>query len=206
MKRKLSVLLILCMLIPLAACGKKDAANEPASEPVVTEATGSESAAEPTKIPETEPAPESAPESAKGSADASEPVTEPTPATASEASIRDEGLSAIFEEVMNVHPGSAGSSISAAACAVRLLDWGAETELNDDGIRSATEAWLEEQDETSRELFKESIRLVRASCDTVRDKDPEFILSYTGISSGFCPWDDRAFSVLETVFSACGLE
>ncbi len=206
MKRILSVLIMLCMLIPLAACGKNDAATEPTSAAAATASSGSEPASESADEPGTESGSVPVTESVEESAAEPETVAEATPAAASETPVRDEELSGIFEKVMRVYPGTAGSSISAAACAVRLLDWGAETELNDDGIRSATEAWFEEQDEESRELFKESIRLVRALRDDLRDKDHEYIMDLTGIDSAFWPWNERAFSVPDTVCSACGVE
>ena len=114
MKKRTIVILSLLALLSLSACGKAAPAPTPTPAPVVTETPA------PTPAPTPEPTPV--------------PTPEPLPLIPDLPEVHDEALEQIFEAVLSVYPGTAGTSLRAARCAAWLLDWGAVTTLTDDEI------------------------------------------------------------------------
>ena len=139
MKRILMITLALFVLLSLAACGKKAPAATPTPAPVPTE----------TPAPTPEPTPEPTPA----------PTPEPLPLAPELPEIHDAALEEIFEGVLSVYPGTAGSSLRAARCAAWLLDWGAVTSLTDDEIYSAVGSWMDKQSDERLSTFLESMTL-----------------------------------------------
>lgn len=185
MKRMLALIVALCLLLPLAACGKPAAAPTP--EPTPTPTATPEPTPEPTPVPTPRPTPE------------------PLPLIPDLPPVHDEALSQIFEGVLQVYPGSAGCSLRAACCAAWLLDWGAETKLTDDEIYSAVGCWLEEQNDERLSAFLESILSVYDRCYDLRGEHAQGLMSDAGIESSLYPWNDRAFRCVEMVIYGCGL-
>ena len=185
MKKLLSMILALCMLFTLTACGKKSAEPRPAPTPAPTEAPS----------PTPEPTPEPTPA----------PTPEPLPIQPELPPVHDEALNRIFEGVLGVYPGSAGCSLRAARCAAWLLDWGAETTLTDDEIYSAVGCWLDEQDDERLAIFLESILSVYDRCYDLRGEHAQELMADAGITSSLYPWNERAFRAVEMVSYGCGL-
>ena len=185
MKKTLTVLLALCLLLALPACGKGSAA--PAVTPAPTE----------TPAPTPEPTPEPTP--------APTPTPEPLPLVPDLPPVHDETLNTILEAVLSVYPGSAGSSLRAARCAAWLLDWGAVTTLTDDEIYSAVGTWMDEQNDENLRVFLESILSVYDRSYDLRGEYAEGIMSDAGIETSLYPWNDRAARAVEMVSYACGL-
>lgn len=185
MKKRMIVLLSLLALFTLAACGKAAPAPTAAPVPVVTESPA----------PTPEPTPEPTPV----------PTPEPLPLIPDLPEVHDEALEQIFEAVLSVYPGSAGSSLRAARCAAWLLDWGAVTTLTDDEIYSAVGSWLDQQDDARMQIFLESILPVYDRTYDLRGEYAEGIMSDAGIESSLYPWNDRAFRAVEMVSYGCGL-
>ena len=185
MKKITILILVLCVLLALTACGKAAPAPTPTPAPVVTE----------TPAPTPEPTPVPAPV----------PTPAPLPLMPDLPKVHDEALEQIFEAVLSVYPGSAGSSLRAARCAAWLLDWGAVTSLTDDEIYSAVGSWLDEQDSERLNIFLESILAVYDRCYDLRGEHAEGIMSDAGIESSLYPWNDRAFRAVEMVSYGCGL-
>ena len=181
MKKRMIIILSLFVLLTLAACGKAAPAPSAAPTPVVTE----------TPAPTPEPTPVSTPE--------------PLPLVPDLPEVHDEALEQIFEAVLSVYPGSAGSSLRAARCAAWLLDWGTVTTLTDDEIYSAVGSWLDEQDDERMQVFLESILSVYDRTYDLRGEYAEGIMSDAGIESSLYPWNDRAFRAVEMVSYGCGL-
>ena len=184
MRKAIAFLLSLCMILALGACGKKDAAPAPAPTPALE-----------TQAPTPEPTPVPTPA----------PTPEPLPLAPELPPVHDEALAAVFEEVLTVYPGTAGSSLRAAACAARLLDWGMETELTDDEIYSAVGCWLEEQDDERLHIFLESIMPVYDRCYDLRGEHAEELMSDAGVEDSGYPWNDRAFRAIEMISYGCSL-
>lgn len=185
MKKKLLFLCTLCALLIFAGCARKAPAPTPAPTPTVTE----------TPAPTPEPTPE--PTTA--------PTPEPLPLIPELPAVHDEALDQIFEAVLSVYPGAAGSSLRAARCAAWLLDWGAVTELSDDEIYSAVGTWLDAQDSERMQIFLESILSVYDRCYDLRGEYAEGLMSDAGIESSLYPWNERAFRAVEMVSYGCGL-
>ena len=185
MKKRMILILSLFVLLTLAACGKAAPAPSAVPAPVVTE----------TPAPTPEPTPEPLPLS----------TPEPLPLVPDLPEVHDEALEQIFEAVLSVYPGSAGSSLRAARCAAWLLDWGTVTTLTDDEIYSAVGSWLDEQDDERMQIFLESILSVYDRTYDLRGEYAEGIMSDAGIESSLYPWNDRAFRAVEMVSYGCGL-
>lgn len=185
MKKRMILILSLFVLLTLAACGKAAPAPSAVPTPVVTE----------TPAPTPEPTPEPLPLS----------TPEPLPLVPDLPEVHDEALEQIFEAVLSVYPGSAGSSLRAARCAAWLLDWGTVTTLTDDEIYSAVGSWLDEQDDERMQIFLESILSVYDRTYDLRGEYAEGIMSDAGIESSLYPWNDRAFRAVEMVSYGCGL-
>ena len=117
----------------------------------------------------------------------------------------DAALEQIFEAVLSVYPGSAGSSLRAARCAAWLLDWGAVTSLTDDEIYSAVGSWLDQQDDERLRVFLESILSVYDRCYDLRGEYAQDIMIDAGVEASLYPWNDRAFRAVEMVSYGCGL-
>ena len=185
MKKRMILILSMFVLLTLAACVKAAPAPSAVPAPVVTET------AAPTPEPTPEPLPLSTPE--------------PLPLVPDLPEVHDEALEQIFEAVLSVYPGSAGSSLRAARCAAWLLDWGTVTTLTDDEIYSAVGSWLDEQDDERMQIFLESILSVYDRTYDLRGEYAEGIMSDAGIESSLYPWNDRAFRAVEMVSYGCGL-
>ncbi len=186
MRRTAALLLALLMLLSLCACGKKPAPEAPADSPA---------AATPAPTPDPAPTPSPAPA-----------VTpEPPPLVPELPEVHDEALAAVFEEVLTVYPGSAGSSLRAVACAAHLLDWGSETALSDDEIYSAVGCWLDGQDDRRLQIFLENILTVYDRCYDLKGEHAQELMEDAGVSDSAWPWNDRAFRAVEMVSYGCGL-
>lgn len=185
MKKIYAVILALCMILALAACGKKSVEPTPAPTPSPTVVPA------PTPAPTPDPTPVNTPE--------------PLPIQPDLPAVHDEALNQIFESVLRVYPGSAGCSLRAASCAARLLDWGAETALTDDDIYSAVGCWLDEQNDERLATFLESILSVYDRCYDLKGEHAQEIMADAGVESSLYPWNDRAFRAVEMVSYGCGL-
>lgn len=183
MKKRLLILLTLLALFPLSSCKKSSPSPTQAPVPSVFETVS------PTPVPTLSPAPT--------------PTPEPLPLIPDLPEIHDAALEQIFEAVLSVYPGSAGTSLRAARCAAWLLDWGAETKLTDDEIYSAVGSWLDEQDDERLRVFLESILSVYDRCYDLRGEYAEAIMSDAGIESSLYPWNDRAFRAVEMISYGC---
>ena len=184
----LAILLALVMLLSLSACAKE----EPVENVVVL--TEVPVMAEPVIKPAPTPTPE--------------PTPEPTPVPIQPElpPVYDAELSAILSSITtDVQPGSAGSSLKAAGCAAKLLDWGAATSLNDDEIYSAVGCWLDEQSDDRLLMFFESFYSVYTASYDLRSDNGESLMRDAGISSAAYPWNDAAAHAVEMVYYGCGL-
>lgn len=185
----IAVVIALIMLLSLSACGKEAPVKD---APVKTQAPAAAETVDPSPEPTATP----------------EPTPEPTPVPIQPElpPVYDEALSAILESITSdVQPGSSGSSLKAAGCAARLLDWGMETALTDDEIYSAVGCWLDEQDDERLLMFFESFYSVYTQSYNLRAENGEQLLRDCGASSAAYPWNDAAAHAVEMVYYASGL-
>ena len=188
MKKAVSLLLILVMLLSLCACGK-----EPVAEVVVV--TEVPIMAEPIiATPEPTPEPTATPEPTVV------PIQPELPP------ITDEALNYILDSIVaNVRPGSAGASLRAAQCAGALLDWGMVTPLNDDEIYSAVGCWLDEQSDDNLLIFFDSFYSVYTASYNLRSENGESLMRDAGMNTEAWPWNDQAAHAVEMVYYGSGL-
>ena len=111
----------------------------------------------------------------------------------------------IVSRFCRIASGSAGSSLKAANCASKLLDWGTATNLTDDEIYSAVGCWLDEQSDERLLMFFESFYSVYTQSYNLRSDNAEALMLDAGISSANYPWGDEAAHAVEMVYYASGL-
>ena len=184
MKRLTALFLALLMLLSLTACGRK---SESAPAPAPTAAPDAVETEAPAPTPEPTPTPT------------------PVPLVPDLPEVHDEALEAILGGVLTVYPGSAGSSLRAAAVAARLLDWGMETQLTDDEIYSAVGCYMDTLGDRDLQVFLESILTVYDASYNLRGEYGEDLLADCGAEDSLYPWNDRAFRAMEMISYGCGL-
>ncbi len=139
MRRTAALFAALILTVSLAACGRREE-----SAPAETGAPAAAEAAETAEPAET-PVPSPT------------PTPSPVPLIPDLPEVHDAELETLLSGALTVYPGTAGSSLRAAACAARLLDWGMRTEQSDDGIYSATGCFLDTLADQDLLLFFESL-------------------------------------------------
>ena len=186
MKRLPILLLCCCLLFPLCACSRKNAAPTP-TPPVIPDVT-----AMPTETPAPEPS--------------AAPTPEPTPIPLIPdlPEVHDPALEAILPEVLNVWPGAAGCSLRAARTAALLLDWGMATELTDDEIYAAMGSYLDTLGDEDFMLFRESFYSVYDASYNLRGENAEGLLSDAGVETSAYPWNEKAFHSMEMLCYGLG--
>lgn len=117
-------------------------------------------------------------------------------------------LSPILTEIRErMHPGTAGSSLTAAQLAVMLLDWCVQTDWEDEQIRTAVEAFVAPMAQREGEEFALQMASVRGAVDVLLSEDGEALLGDIGGTEGtLWPWPDAPTEKLDAVFSAAGTE
>ena len=186
MKRFFCLILSCLLILSLCACGK------PAPAPTLAPAVVPDVTAMPTETPAAEPTP------------APTPTPDPLPLIPDLPEIHDAALEEILGGVLNIGPGSAGSSLRAAAVAARLLDWGMETALSDDEIYAAMGSYLDTLSDADFMLFRESFYAVYDRSYDLRGEYAEGLLSDAGVADSAYPWNDQAFHVMEMLCYGLG--
>ncbi len=107
---------------------------------------------------------------------------------------------------LNVQPGTAGSSLRAAAQAAKLLDWAAGTTLNEAQISETVSALLPElsQAETPASLA-EQLSSVAYAIDLLTGDDQNLaqsLLADCGAEGSAWPWNGQAVTLARTVTAA----
>ena len=188
MKKFTAILLVLCLALPLAACGKKDKAAEVVLTQIPVTAAPVISTPKPTPSPEPTPSPT------------------PVPIQPELPEVVDESLNAVLDMITdNVRPGSSGTSLRAAACAAALLDWGMNTPLSDDEIYSAVGCWLDTLDDARLVQYFDSFYPVYSASYDLKGDNAENLLRDAGVGYSAYPWNEQAFHAVEMVSYGCGL-
>ena len=194
MKKFTSLLLAAAMLLVLTACGAltKPAAETPAPAPA-------EEAA-----PEADTEPEQTPIPGEGS-----PVEQPDLSNAPDAI--NEEQQALLEQFIFlddvVQPGTAGSSLRAAAAAATLLDWAEKDALSDEALAVVID-YMAVKTVEDQAAFGEKLDAVESAIEVLTGKDKEQaeqLLADAGMleSCGF-PWSKDAVAVIDRLMEALG--
>lgn len=128
----------------------------------------------------------------------------PSPAPVETPAAEAPELAQILAEIRErMHPGTAGSSLTAAQLAVMLLDWSMQTAADEAQIRAAAEEFLTALDDGARNEFAEQMRAVQGAAELLRSEDGEALMEDIGGTEGtLWPWPDAPQEKLDAVFAA----
>lgn len=139
-----------------------------------------------------------------------EPTMEATPEPTSDPADSPEAkaLVSLLEEIRDgCFPGTAGSSLTSAAFAGRLLDWNADAAQDADVISAAAKKFADSLTAEQAELFPDQIGLVRAAAGELTTDSANDLLSESGYEAKSGPWTVETVSALfDAVYSGLGIE
>ena len=173
MKILFILLCLLCVL--LAGCGpqKKSDAPMPTEELVET----------------AELLPEEIDEIIADQIEESAAAPEETAADEAEAE-RAAALAALLEDVRtSVFPGTAGSSLSAAAHAAAIADFFCESGMSPDEADRAARAYMSSLSAEDAQLFEQQFDSVVSAFSSLRGENGAGLLEDCGYESAYFPWD-----------------
>ena len=112
----------------------------------------------------------------------------------------------ILDEINeNTTVGTAGSSLRAVQSAVKLLDWGTNTDLDPQEIWEATIAWLSNKGNDEQVEFAEKMEAVDDAYQKLLKEGAEELLSAAGCEDTAYPWSDTPVESIEAIMDAVGL-
>lgn len=177
MKKTIAALLAALFMLSLAACGA--AAPDATDAPTATAEPTAEASAEPTAEP-------------------THSATAPADAAA---------LKTLLDEIeADVHPGTAGSSLTETRCAAELLTWGAATELSESEIRAAVVEWMTDKGNDELVAFSEQLAGVNDACGRLLADDVSELLSDAGCADMERTWGTEPVAAVGTVMTAVGID
>lgn len=115
-------------------------------------------------------------------------------------------LNVIMEEIRTtIRPGSAGSSITAAAVTAHLLDFGASTEMSAEEIKVGASTYMNPLSGADKSEMLDQMSSVGEMLATFKNSDPRPILADAGIEDSNYPWTPSAYENANAVLQGCGL-
>ena len=117
------------------------------------------------------------------------------PVTDGFGSGRVDGLNALLDDVREHYfPGTAGSSLSGAACAAKLADYFAETGIDPDSVSAAVTTYASALENEERVLFEQQLDGVVSSFTAITAEGGEGILADCGYEAARYPWTEENVS------------
>ena len=108
---------------------------------------------------------------------------------------RVDGLNALLDDVREHYfPGTAGSSLSGAACAAKLADYFAETGIDPDSVSAAVTTYASALENEERVLFEQQLDGVVSSFTAITAEGGEGILADCGYEAARYPWTEENVS------------
>ena len=108
---------------------------------------------------------------------------------------RVDGLNALLDDVREHYfPGTAGSSLSGAACAAKLADFFAETGIDPDSVSAAVTTYASALEDEERVLFEQQLDGVVSSFTAITAEGGEGILADCGYEAARYPWTEENVS------------
>ena len=108
---------------------------------------------------------------------------------------RVDGLNALLDDVREHYfPGTAGSSLSGAACAAKLADYFAETGIDPDSVSAAVTTYASALEDEERVLFEQQLDGVVSSFTAITAEGGEGILADCGYEAARYPWTEENVS------------
>ena len=113
------------------------------------------------------------------------------PVTDGFGSGRVDGLNALLDDVRGHYfPGTAGSSLSGAACAAKLADYFAETGMDPDSVFAAVTTYASALEDEERVLFEQQLDGVVSSFTVITGENGEGVLADCGYEPAHYPWTE----------------
>ena len=117
------------------------------------------------------------------------------PVTDGFGSGRVDGLNALLDDVREHYfPGTAGSSLSGAACAAKPADYFAETGIDPDSVSAAVTTYASALEDEERVLFEQQLDGVVSSFTAITAEGGEGILADCGYEAARYPWTEENVS------------
>ena len=130
------------------------------------------------------------------STEASIAGNETSPTTSSAVTELDNMLNEINTDVQ---PGTAGSSLKTVKVAANLLDWGTETSLSQEEIKSETVRWLSDKGNDEQAEFSQKMADVYDAYQELLGENAEELLSSAGYTGKGYPWGSSKIEAIETI-------
>lgn len=112
----------------------------------------------------------------------------------------------ILDEIdQNVQVGTSSSYMTAVQAAAKLLDWGVDTGLDPEEIRTAAAAWLGNMGNDDQTAFAEKLALVDNAYQSLLKDGAEDLLSSAGCTDTAYPWSTEPVESIEAIMDAAGL-
>lgn len=194
MKKALSLVVAFLIAASLAACGNVQQNAVPASSTVPTSSSTSE------------------PTDSEGGASSAAAITTPEAASFSSADQKVDAsgdssitLPILAEIEQTVTVGTSSSFMTAVQMAVKLLDWGTNTGLDPEEIRSAAVSWLADKGNDEQVVFSQKLALVDEAYQKLLGDGAEDLLASAGCEDTAYPWSDQPVESIEAIMTATGL-
>ena len=132
------------------------------------------------------------------------PAETPSPAPLETPADDAPELAPILAEIRDrMHPGTAGSSLTAAQLAVLLLDWSVQTPMDEAQIRAAAEDFLAPMSDRERSEYAMQLSAVQGAAERLLGEDGAALMDDIGGTEGtLWPWTNAPREKLEALFSA----
>lgn len=116
-------------------------------------------------------------------------------------------LQAILNDLSNnLHPGTAGSSLTAAQLTAELLAWAATTKMDKKEAAGIVAEWLKEQSPEIQAAFQEKMQSVSNTYGQVLKDGAADLMESAGINKDFSNLGSRLKELVGAVLASGGLD
>lgn len=116
-------------------------------------------------------------------------------------------LMAILNDLSsNMHPGTAGSSLTSARLATNLIVWASTTKMDKKEAAGIVLDWLREQSPEIQAAFREKISSVSDSYSRILKDGASDLLASAGINQDLSNLKPRLKEIVESILASGGLD
>ncbi len=109
-------------------------------------------------------------------------------------------LTNLLDEInTDIHPGTAGSYLTAVRAASHLLDWGVETDMGTEEIKKEVTEWLSDKGNDEQVDFSLKFASVYGAYQQLLGPDAEELLESAGCQDAAYPWSDSPVETIEAI-------
>lgn len=118
-----------------------------------------------------------------------------------------EALIRILDDLSaNMHPGTAGSSLTSARLAADLIGWATTTKMDKSEAAAIVMEWLKEQSPEIRAAFREKINSVADTYGTIIRDSAADLLKAAGVEKDLSNLGSRMQEIVEEILATGGLD